>query len=177
MELLAENSTLSLWLMQYGCFAIFGLLVVGIIAFPVPEETLMVLAGILMSQGNLSIPSTLLAAFLGSICGISISYSIGRTAGHYVIHTFGKWIGLTEKRLQKAHAWTERFGTWTLFIGYFIPGLRHFTGFLAGTTDLEFNRFARFAYSGALLWILTFLSVGYFFGDYCVAFLSRFGSL
>lgn len=172
MELLSENSSLSLWLLQYGSFALFGLLAVGILALPVPEETLMVLAGALMSHGNLSITTTVLSAFLGSVCGISMSYFIGRTAGHYFLHKIGPWIGLTEKRLQKAHEWFERFGTWTLMIGYFIPGLRHFTGFSAGTTDLEFNRFALFAYTGAFLWVSVFLSFGYFFGDYCMAFLS-----
>ena len=177
MELLSENSTLSLWLLHYGSFALFGLLAVGIIAVPVPEETLMVLAGVLMSQGNLSVVATPLAAFLGSVCGISVSYWLGRTAGHNFLHRYGKWVGLTEKRLKKAHNWFERFGTWTLLIGYFIPGLRHFTGFSAGSTDLELNRFALFAYSGALLWVSTFLSVGYFFGDYWVAFFARLGCL
>lgn len=177
MELFAENSTLSLWLIQYGSFAIFGLLAVGIIALPVPEETLMVFAGVLMSQDKLSVVSAPIAAVLGSFCGISVSYYIGRTAGHYFFHKWGKWVGLTEKRLQKAHEWTERFGTWALLIGYFVPGVRHFTGFSAGTTDLEFNRFALFASLGACLWVSCFLSVGYFFGDYWVAVLTRIGSL
>jgi len=172
MELLAENSTFSLWLLHYGSFALFGLLAVGIIAMPIPEETLMVLAGLLMSQGKLSLTATPFAALFGSICGMTVSYVLGRTAGHFCIHRLGSWVGLTEKRLQKVHDWFERIGTWTLVIGYFIPGLRHFTGFSAGTTDLEYNRFALFAYSGALLWVSTFLSVGYFFGDRCVAYLA-----
>ena len=176
MELFAENSTFSLWLLNYGSFALFGLLAVGIIALPVPEETLMVFAGLLMSQGKLSLATTPFAAFFGSICGMTVSYFLGRTAGHYCIHKFGPWIGLTEKRLQKAHDWFERFGTWTLMIGYFIPGLRHFTGFSAGTTDLEFNRFALFAYTGAFFWVSTFLSLGYFFGDYCVTCIAYLGN-
>lgn len=171
-EVLSENSTFSLWLLHYGSFALFGLLAFGIIAFPVPEETLMLFAGLLMSQGRLSLTATPLAAIFGSICGISVSYLLGRTAGNYCIHRFGARVGLTESRLQKAHEWFEKFGTWTLMIGYFVPGLRHFTGFSAGTTNLEFNRFALFAYSGAVVWVSTFLTVGYFFGDCCIALLS-----
>jgi membrane protein DedA with SNARE-associated domain len=165
MEFLAENSTFSLWLLQYGSFALFGLLAIGILALPVPEETLMVVAGLLMSQGRLSLTATPLAALFGSICGISMSYFIGRTAGNYCIHKFGSYVGLTENRIRNAHEWFEKFGTWTLLIGYFIPGLRHFTGFSAGMTSLEFPRFALFAYFGALLWTSAFLSVGYYFGD------------
>jgi membrane protein DedA with SNARE-associated domain len=176
MEFFAENSTFSLWLLQYGSFALFGLLAVGIIAMPVPEETLMILAGLLMSQGKLSLTLTPIAALTGSMLGITLSYVLGRTAGMYFVHRFGKWVGLTEKRLQKAHDWFEKFGIYTLVIGYFIPGIRHFTGFSAGTTNVEFDRFALFAYLGAFLWVSTFLSLGYFFSDYWIACLACIAS-
>lgn len=172
MDFLAEGSSLSLWLVQYGAFALFGLLALGIFALPVPEESLMVAAGLLMSNGNVAIGSTFLAALLGSICGISMSYLVGRTAGHYVVTKYGRWVGLTERRMKKAHRWFEQFGTWALLVGYFIPGVRHFTGLCAGSTDLEPSRFILFAWSGALLWVSTFLSVGYFFGDCCIALLN-----
>ena len=167
MDFLLDNEILANWLIQYGSIFLFVLLVLGIIILPVPEETLMVLAGILMSKGNLNIPFTILAAYAGSICGITISYMLGRTGGNYLIHKYGSWIGITEKQLVKVHNWFDRFGKWTLLIGYFIPGLRHFTGFASGMTCLEFKQFALFAYSGAIIWVTTFLSVGYFFGNYC----------
>lgn len=168
METLMDNETLSFWLIHYGSFALFLLLALGIIALPIPEETLMVLAGILMHKGLLQIPPTVMATYAGSICGISISYVLGRTLGNYFIHKYGSWIGLTEQRLQQAHSWFERFGKWSLLIGYFIPGVRHFTGFSAGVTNLEYKQFAIFAYIGAILWGTLFLSVGYFFGN-CLA--------
>ncbi len=166
MDALANNSALQVWLIHYGSFALFLLLTIGIIALPVPEETLMVIAGILMHHGKLQIPQTIIAAVLGSLCGITASYLLGRTAGHFLIIRYGKWIGIKQEHLDKAHAWFERFGKWTLFLGYFIPGIRHFTGFTAGMSSLDFKDFALFAYSGALIWVTTFLSIGYFFGNY-----------
>lgn len=173
MEFLSEGHALSTWLLEYGSFALFALLAAGIIAVPVPEESLMIVAGILMGQGNLSIGSTIISSLSGSICGITVSYLIGRTAGHYLILKYGKWVGFTEKKLKKAHEWFERFGTWALLFGYFIPGVRHLTGLCAGMTDLEPPRFALFAYVGALLWVSTFLSIGYFFGEYCISFIAH----
>lgn len=170
MDLLLENETLSNWLIQYGSIALFFLLVIGIIILPVPEETLMVIAGILLRKGSLHIPYTLLAAYAGSICGITVSYILGRTAGHFLVHKYGGWFGLTEERLMRVHAWFEKFGKWTLTFGYFIPGIRHFTGLASGMAELEYNKFALFAYSGAILWVTTFLSIGYFFGNYCFRF-------
>ena len=165
MDALLDCTELSNWILQYGSIALFILLMLGIIALPVPEETLMVMSGILMHHGKLSIPSTIAASYLGAICGISVSYLLGRTAGHYFVVKYGKWIGITQERIDKVHAWFERFGKWVLVIGYFIPGIRHFTGFIAGTSELSYGQFALFAYSGAILWVSVFLSIGYFFGQ------------
>ncbi len=170
MDFLTENSTLQLWLLNYGSFALFLLLVVGILALPVPEETLMVVAGILMHQEKLHIPHTIIAALLGSICGITTSYLLGRTAGLYLIHKYGKWLGINQGHIDKTHVWFERFGKWTLFVGYFIPGVRHFTGFIAGMSSLAFKEFALFAYTGGILWVTTFLSIGYYFDTYWYQF-------
>ena len=174
MDALFDNEVLSHWLIQYGSIALFFLMFAGIIILPVPEDTMMVIAGVLMKKGSLHIPNTLLAAYAGSMCGITISYVLGRTAGHYLIVNYGKWIGMTPERLEKVHAWFEKFGKWTLLIGYFIPGLRHFTGIASGMTELKYKDFALFAYFGAVLWVTIFISFGYFFGDYCCALFANF---
>lgn len=166
MEVLSDNSTLQVWLLNYGSIVLFLLLIFGILALPIPEETLMVIAGILMQHGDLKIPQTILAALLGSVCGITSSYLLGRTAGIFLVHRYGKWVGIKQAQIDKAHAWFEHFGKWSLFFGYFVPGVRHFTGFFAGMSYLHFKEFALFAYLGALVWVTTFLSIGYFFGNY-----------
>lgn len=174
MDILPDMETFSLWLTHYGSFALFGLLALGIIALPVPEETLMVLAGILMFNGKLNIPSTIIAACSGSIFGITVSYLLGKSVGNYFLHRYGKWVGIKEKQINLVHEWFEKYGKWTLVIGYFIPGVRHLTGFSAGTTALEYKHFALFAYTGAVIWVSTFLSIGYFFGNYWLNILNYF---
>ena len=56
-------------------------------------------------------------------------------------------------------------GHWALTFGYFVPGVRHLTAYAAGMSDLEYPEFALFAYSGGVLWVSTFLGLGYFLGD------------
>jgi membrane protein DedA with SNARE-associated domain len=169
LELLPETSLFSIWLIKYGSFALFFLLSLGIIALPVPEETLMVVSGILMHNGKLNIPFTIFFSYAGAITGITMSYFMGRTAGNFLLQRYGMWIGITEARLKKAHYWFERLGKWLLVVGYFIPGIRHLTGFSAGATSMKFSHFALFAYSGAILWVSVFLALGYFVGNYCLA--------
>ncbi len=173
MDSLLNNETLSFWLLHYGGIALFCLLVLGILALPVPEETLMVIAGTLIRKGHLVMGWTLLAAYLGSMCGISLSYFLGKIAGNYFLDKCSKWLGITKKQRDKAHAWVEKYGTWSLFFGYFIPGVRHFTGIFAGITALEYRRFALYAYTGAFLWASLFLSIGYFFGNYFLSMLAN----
>lgn len=167
------NETFSHLLIEYGSLTLFLLLVLGIIALPIPEETLLVFSGALIAQGILNAHSTILAAVAGSLCGITISYLLGLTGGFYLFHKYGSWVGITLHRLEKAKDWFNHYGKWSLFIGYFIPGIRHFTGFTAGTTGVEYRHFALFAYTGGIIWITTFLSIGYFFGDFCFAFLEE----
>src|SRR5262249_11216787 len=125
---LAPDS-LVIWLTQYGSFALFGLLALGIIALPIPDETLMTFAGVMIAKGHLEMIPTLLAAYGGCFFGITVSYFIGRTAGTYLVKQYGSHIGLTEEKINRVHLWFEKIGKWTLLVGYFIPGVRHLTGY------------------------------------------------
>jgi membrane protein DedA with SNARE-associated domain len=150
---------------QYGYLAIFCLLTLGIVGLPVPDEWLLTFSGYWVYKGHLHFLPTVASAYAGSVCGITISYIIGRTGGLYLVHKYGGYVRLTPERLDRVHRWFERMGRWALFFGYFMPGIRHFTAIVAGSSELEPHIFAAFAYSGGLLWVLGFVSLGYFLGD------------
>src|SRR5580765_7148149 len=133
------------WVTQYGAVALFFLLMFGVIGLPIPDETLLVFSGYLIHKGTLNPVATFGMAFLGAMSGISVSYWLGRVYGFRLIHKYGRYFHLTEERFQKIHRWFERFGRWTLFFGYYVAGVRHFTAVVAGATELEYPAFARFA--------------------------------
>jgi membrane protein DedA with SNARE-associated domain len=153
------------WITQYGYAAIFGLLIFGIVGLPVPDETLLTFTGYLVFKGNLSLPLAYLSALVGSACGITVSYTLGRVFGLKLIHRYGKYLRIKEEHVNRAHAWFERVGHWGLTFGYFVPGVRHLTAYAAGMSDLEPHQFAIFAYTGAVLWVATFIGLGYFLGE------------
>lgn len=148
----------------YGYPGIFGALVIGIFGAPIPDEILLSFAGYLSSKGEMRLHLVIITAFLGSVCGISLSYGIGRFFGLYVFERYGRYIRLSPERLASAHDWFGRYGKWTLAAGYFLPGIRHLVACLAGASRLKFSTFALFAYSGGLIWGSTYIVLGYYMG-------------
>jgi membrane protein DedA with SNARE-associated domain len=146
-------------LAQYGYAAIFLLLAAGIVGPLIPDETILVITGILIHRGTLNAVPATLCACAGSLCGITVSYELGKRG---VVFVLRKMAG---PHLDKAHEWFARYGRWTLFFGYFLAGVRHFTALIAGSTELPYRQFAVFAYPGGVIWVLTFVSIGYFVGD------------
>lgn len=153
-------TTFAHFLSHYGYLGLFGLLMLGIVGVPVPEETLLTFAGVLVFRGHLELLPTLLAAFLGSCCGITVSYVLGRGVGRVLTRKLGGVVRVTPEQVDRIEAWFERVGHWALLWGYFLPGIRHLTAVVAGATRLRFGDFAVFAYAGALLWSLSFVSLG-----------------
>lgn len=156
---------IELWIAQYGYVAIFSLLVLGIVGLPVPDETLLTFTGYLVFRGKLRLPLAYVSALAGSLCGITLSYILGRTFGLGLIHRYGKYLRITEEHVQKAHAWFTRIGHWGLTFGYFVPGVRHLTAYAAGMSDVEPHQFAVFAYSGGAMWVAVFIALGYLLGE------------
>ena len=154
------------WIATYGVAAIFALLMLGVFGLPVPDETLLTFAGVLVREGQLPFVPTLLAAALGSMAGITISYTLGRTLGLGVVERYGRWLHVTRADLARVEGWFEHSGRWLLMFGYFIPGVRHFTAIVAGSSGLPRAVFARFAYVGAAIWSLTFITLGWYVGKH-----------
>jgi len=153
------------WIAAYGLGAIFVLLTLGVFGLPVPDETLLTLTGVLIGQGRLGFPTAWIAAAAGSMCGITLSYVLGRTGGRAILIHYGSWLHVTHDRVARVEDWMEHSGRWALVFGYFVPGVRHLTAIVAGSSELPPSIFASAAYSGAALWSLTFIGLGWYVGE------------
>ncbi|MDP9169161.1 MAG: DedA family protein [Acidobacteriota bacterium] len=153
------------FLANYGYFAIFILLMLGIVGPFIPDDTILVLSGIAIHRGQLHFVPTIAVAYAGSLCGITLSYALGRTGAIYVLERFGPLRRWTERHLPQVQRWFERYGKWTLFFGYFIAGVRHFTALAAGMSKIRVRTFVLYAWPGGLVWVASFISIGYFLGQ------------
>ena len=155
---------LLLLITKYSYAGIFIALSLGIIGFPVPDESLIAFSGFLSSQGKLDILFLLPVIFTGPALGITVSYYLGKFSGHYVSNRYCNKISINADHLQEIKEFYDKYGRFALLIGYFIPGIRHLTALFAGINNMPYRQFATFAYTGAILWTTTFFTLGYWLG-------------
>jgi membrane protein DedA with SNARE-associated domain len=158
------TETILRWVIEYGYLVIFSVLALGIIGAPIPDEALLAFAGYLVYNGQFQLVPTVVTAFLGSVCGITLSYGLGHTIGNYLITKFGPAVQITGDKVIHVKTWFERVGKWGLLFGYYLPGVRHLIAFSAGVSKLPLSVFALFAFTGSFIWSVTFISTGYFLG-------------
>lgn len=95
---------------------------------PVPEESILVLAGYLVWQGGLRLPLVLLVGILSAIAGDNLGYWIGRRYGQAAVVRYGRWVRLTPARLDATRRVVARYGAVAVFAARFIAGLRFLVG-------------------------------------------------
>lgn len=151
---------------QYGYLAVAGLLVLENLGVPVPGETVLIAGSVYAGAGRLNIVAIGVLGVAASVAGSCVGYAIGRFGGRALVERYGKYVLLTSERLDKAEDFFNRRGGVIIVIARFIDGLRQAAGIIAGTTEMRFTRFLAFTTLGAVLWVATWVSVGYLAGDH-----------
>ncbi|MDP1511890.1 VTT domain-containing protein [Paenibacillus ottowii] len=149
---------------QHGYLVLGIALTLELLALPLPGEVLMTYTGLLVFQGHLNWMVSILTAGLGTSMGMTISYWIGYKLGKPFFQKHGTKFHLGPENLEKTSLWFERYGNKLLLFAYFIPGVRHLTGYFSGITRLPFRTYMIFAYTGAFLWTSMFISLGKILG-------------
>jgi membrane protein DedA with SNARE-associated domain len=146
---------------DYGYLGIFTFLALGIFSLSIPDELMLLIAGYFASRGELRLDLTIIIVFLGSISGISLNYIVGRYFGISLLKKARFIFPSRLARVNDIQGWFNRFGGWVLFLGYFMPGSRHWLPVVAGISKLPPAVFASYAYPGGFLWSLTLIFLGY----------------
>ena len=149
---------------HWGYLAIFVFVVLGNMGVPIPEETVLVLAGYMVWQGHLRLATVLAVGILGAVAGDNLGYWIGREYGQGAIERYGHWILVTPERLEAARRFVTRSGSLGVFAARFLPGLRFLAGPLAGTSGLRPASFILANVLGAVLYVPLAVALGYAVG-------------
>jgi membrane protein DedA with SNARE-associated domain len=149
---------------QFGYWAVLLLVILEDFGIPVPGETVLIAASLYAGAGRLNVVAVGVAGFTAAVIGDNIGFAIGHFGGRSLVLRWGRYVGLTEKRLAKAEAFSEQHGGWIITIARFIEVLRQANGIVAGLTGMRWRRFLAFNALGAALWTGTWVSLGYLAG-------------
>jgi membrane protein DedA with SNARE-associated domain len=150
---------------HYGYLAVGGFITLEDFGIPLPGETVLIAAAVYAGAGRLNVIAVGLVAVLAAIVGDNIGYAIGFFGGRALVLRFGKYVRLTDERLDKAEAFFARYGGVVVAGARFIEGLRQANGIVAGISRMAWPRFLAFNALGAVLWVGVWTSVGYLAGS------------
>ncbi|MDQ0199034.1 VTT domain-containing protein [Neobacillus ginsengisoli] len=155
---------------QHSYLILFIGIFLELMALPISGEVLMSYAGYFVFQGKMNYILALVTVLLSGGAGITVTYWIGKAGGYKLIEKYGKYIHLGPERYKKIAVWFERSGSKLLVFAYFIPGIRHFTGYISGISRMPFRKFIIPAFTGSFLWGFCFITLGKVLGPRWEAF-------
>jgi membrane protein DedA with SNARE-associated domain len=163
------------WIADYGLYAIFLLSLVDAV-LPAASELVMVYGGALavgaFSDSRLTlfgepIESTFwayvavsVAGTLGYVLGSVLGWGIGLYGGRPFLEKRGRWVHVTPEKLDKAEAWFDRWGTWTVLVGRCLPVIRSFISIPAGVAEMPLGRYTVLTTAGTIPWYFGLAAVG-----------------
>jgi membrane protein DedA with SNARE-associated domain/rhodanese-related sulfurtransferase len=152
-------------LLMYGYLLLFVWVLVEQLGIPLPATPVLLAAGALSAEHQISFPLALLAGVAASLTADTAWFLVGRRYGHHVLRLLCKLSlepTICVRRTQDSFGRRRHF---TLAIAKFVPGLATLAPPVAGENGMALGEFLFFDGIGATLWVGTILAIGRLFGD------------
>jgi membrane-associated protein len=163
------DTTLGLLLAKYGIYIYAVLFAIVfcetglVVLFFFPGDTLLFIAGAFCATGEMNYALLTALLITAAVTGNTLNYWIGSRVGQRVFTHDYRWIN--KDALKRTHDFFERHGGKTIILARFVPVVRTFAPFVAGVSDMTHTRFQLFNITGAVLWVVSLVTAGYFFGN------------
>jgi membrane-associated protein len=167
--ILHVDKTLGMLLDQYGLYVyavLFAIIFCEtglVVLFFFPGDTLLFIAGAFCATGQMDLGLLILLLVVAAVSGNTLNFWIGEKIGQRVFTHDYKWIN--KDALRRTHTFFEKHGGKTIILARFVPVVRTFAPFVAGVSDMTHTRFQLYNITGALLWVVSLVTAGYFFGN------------
>ncbi len=157
------------WLVQnildMGYMGIFLLMMIESSFIPFPSEIVLVPAGYLAHQGEMSITAIFFASLFGSLAGAFINYFGALIIGRQLLMRFGKYFFISNSAMEKMEIFFQKHGPISTFTGRLIPGIRQLISIPAGLSKMPLLPFTIYTALGAGIWSMVLIMLGYIVGE------------
>ena len=163
------NTYLGVLFNEYGTWVYAILFAVifcetGLVITPfLPGDSLLFAAGSLFASSHLNLHALFFLLIMAAFCGDNTNYWFGRWLGHKVFSLNVRW--LKKEYLDRSHAFYQKYGGQSIIIARFIPIVRTFVPFVAGVSEMRYQRYIGFSLFAAVLWVGLLVYAGYYFGS------------
>lgn len=163
---------LHMWAVDYGTglYVILFLIIfceTGLVVTPIlPGDSLLFATGALLAMHlpGLSIWVMIPLLCVAAIAGDMVNYKIGQwSAPRLFTGPLSRW--LNRKHLAQTEEFYRKHGGKTVVLARFVPIIRTYAPFVAGLGAMDFSKFVYYNVVGGVVWISSFLLLGYFFGS------------
>ncbi|HEY7966290.1 MAG TPA: DedA family protein [Solirubrobacteraceae bacterium] len=145
------------------------------LGIPVPGETAVIFAGLAAASGRLSIVLVIVVASAGAIIGDNIGFAIGRRGGRKLLERPGRFEAERRRVLEIGDPFFERHGGKAVFLGRWITGLRVWTSWLAGASEMTWPTFVVWNALGGICWSTSVALAAYYGGTGVEKVFSKIG--
>jgi membrane protein DedA with SNARE-associated domain len=146
---------------NFGIWALFLILILCGLGLPVPEDVVLISAGMVAGEGGQSWIQTSVLMWFGVMAGDSLTFLIGRHFGVRLLASRWALRFFPATKQAKARGMFERYGSTVLFIARFLPGLRAPLFASAGAMHVPYIKFAVLDGSAALISAPVFVWLGH----------------
>lgn len=160
-----DPATIITWLETWGYFGVFACVFAGNLGIPVPEETVMLVAGFLAGREILHLEAVYAVAIVSAVMGDCGGFLFGRTGGQRVIAALADRFAFVRHRYDRLQMFFHAHGPKAVFMARFVAGARFLAGPMAGAAGMPFLRFLAWNVLGAIVWCTLVVTVGYLVGD------------
>ena len=137
----------------------------GLVVTPfLPGDSLLFVTGTLAASGLLDLVTLAILLSLAAIAGDSVNYWIGKTSRlERLQDRYPR--AFKKEHFEATNRYFAKYGGKTIIIARFVPYIRTFAPFLAGVGHMSYPKFLSYNIIGGIAWVVSFLSLGYFFGS------------
>ncbi len=150
------------FLTTYGLAAIFAVMLVkGIgIPIPIPSDLIMIITAAQVALGRFVLWQAFLVILAAMVAGGSVQFLLARALGRKFLYRLGRYIGLTQERLDRVSATIQKSGPIALGVSLVTPGIRSAAVPAAGLAGLPYLTFFTGALIGSALFLALHFAIG-----------------
>lgn len=137
----------------------------GLVVTPfLPGDSLIFAGAAFAAIGSLNVWILYIVILFAAFLGDTVNYEIGKKIGAKIEEKENPKL-IKKEYIERTHNFFEKHGGKSIVLARFVPIVRTFAPFVAGSGKMNYFNFLKYNLLGSILWVTLCVGAGYFFGN------------